>query len=168
MLLDNTADGDIEVADGLQITDEEYCQWNKAIDTVAVSEEVLRIINVIRKSLGSVTIAQTDERHNVYVSDRRWKKIVRLLRTSAFVHDRKEVTADDLLPVYNCLWQEPEECEGIRAIVIRALYNDLTMEFASLRKNLENDIRVSRQHRTTNRARQNMQLFYTNKKIYDN
>ena len=168
MLLDNTADGDIKVADGLQISDEEYCQWNKAIDTVAVSEEVLRIINVIRKSLGSVTIAQTDERHNVYVSDRRWKKIVRLLRTSAFVHDRKEVTADDLLPVYNCLWQEPEECEGIRAMVIRALYNDLTMEFASLRKNLENDIRVSRQHRATNRARQNMQLFDTNKKIYDN
>lgn len=124
--------------------------------------------HVIRKSLGSVTIAQTDERHNVYVSDRRWKKIVRLLRTSAFVHDRTEVTADDLLPVYNCLWQEPEECEGIRAIVIRALYNDLTMEFASLRKNLENDIRVSRQHRATNRARQNMQLFDTNKKIYDN
>ena len=123
MLLDNTADEDIKVADGLQITDEEY---------------------------------------------RRWKKIVRLLRTSAFVHDRTEVMADDLLPVYNCLWQEPEECEGIRAIVIRALYNDLTMQFASLRKNLENDIRVSRQHRATNRARQNMQLFDTNKKIYDN
>ena len=168
MLLDNTADGDMEVAEGLQISDEEYCQWNKAIDTVAVSEEVLRIINVIRKSIGCVTIAQTDERHNVYVSDRRWKKIVRLLRTSAFVHDRTEVTADDLLPVYHCLWQEPEECEGIRAIVIRALYNDLTMQFASLRKNLENDIRVSRQHRATNRALQNMQLFDTNKKIYDN
>ncbi len=168
MLLDNTVDDDIEVKDGLQITDEEYNNWDKAINMLAVSEEVLRVINVIRKSLGSVTIAQTDERHNVYVSDRRWKKIVRLLRTSAFVHDRNEVTADDLLPIYNCLWQEPEECEGIRAIVIRALYNDLTMQFACLRKNLENDIRVSRQHRATNRARQNMQLFDTNKKIYDN
>ena len=167
MLLDNTVDGDIEVKDGLQITDEDYREWGKTINTLTVSDEVLRIINVIRKSLGSVTIAQTDERHNVYVSDRRWKKIVRLLRTSAFVHDRKEVTADDLLPIYNCLWQEPEECEGIRAIVIRALYNDLTMQFASLRQNLENDIRVSRQHRATNRARQNMQLFDTNKKIYD-
>ena len=168
MLLDNTVDDDIEVKDGLQITDEEYNNWDKAINMLAVSEEVLRVINVIRKSLGSVTIAQTDERHNVYVSDRRWKKIVRLLRTSAFVHDRNEVTADDLLPIYNCLWQEPEECEGIRAIVIRALYNDLTMQFASLRNNLENDIRVSRQHRATNRARQNMQFFDTNKKIYDN
>ena len=168
MLLDNTVNDDIEVKDGLQITDEEYNNWDKAINMLAVSEEVLRVINVIRKSLGSVTIAQTDERHNVYISDRRWKKIVRLLRTSAFVHDRNEVTADDLLPIYNCLWQEPEECEGIRAIVIRALYNDLTMQFASLRNNLENDIRVSRQHRATNRARQNMQLFDTNKKIYDN
>ena len=168
MLLDNTADNDIEIGDGLQITDEEYRQWNEAINKVGVSEEVLRIINVVRKSLGSITIAQTDERHNVYVSDRRWKKIVRLLRTSAFAHDRTEVTADDLMPIYNCLWQEPEECEGIRAIVIRALYNDLTVQFANLKKNLENDIRVSRQHRATNRARQNMQLFDTNKKIYDN
>jgi MoxR-like ATPase len=168
MLLDDTIDGDIELKDGLQITDEEYRAWDKMLSTMPVSEEVLRIINVIRKSLGSVTIAQTDERHNVYVSDRRWKKIVRLLRTSAFIHDRKEVTADDLLPIYHCLWQEPEECEGIRAIVIRALYNDLTMQFANLRKSLENDIRVSRQHRATDRARQDMQLFDTNKKIYDN
>ena len=168
MLLDDTADTDIVMADGLQITDGEYRQWSQAINTVTVAEEVLRIINVIRKSLASVTIAQTDERHNVYVSDRRWKKIIRLLRTSAFVHDRKEVTVADLLPIYNCLWQEPEECEDIKAIVVRALYNDLTLRFASLRQNLENDIRVSRQHRATNRARQNMQLFDTNKKIYDN
>ena len=168
MLLDDMADGDIVIADGLQITDGEYRQWSGAIGTVGVAEEVLRIINVIRKSLGSVTIAQTDERHNVYVSDRRWKKIVRLLRTSAFAHDRGEVSVADLLPVYNCLWQEPEECEGIRAIVIRALFNELTLRFASLRQNLENDIRVSRQHRATDRARQNMQRFDTNKKIYDN
>ena len=168
MLLDDNGDEDIDVADGLQITDGEYRQWSGAIGTVGVAEEVLHIINVIRKSLGSVTIAQTDERHNVYVSDRRWKKIVRLLRTSAFVHDRGEVTVADLLPVYNCLWQEPEECEGIRAIVIRALFNELTLRFASLRQNLENDIRVSRQHRATDRARQNMQRFDTNKKIYDN
>ena len=102
------------------------------------------------------------------MSDRRWKKIIRLLRTSAFIHDRNEVSLDDLLPLYNCLWQEPEEAEGIRAIVIKALYQEYTLALASLKQNLENDIRVSRQHRATDRARRNMQLFDSNKKIYDN
>ena len=36
----------------------------------------------------------------VYVSDRRWKNIVKLLKTSAFVHGRTEVSMTDLLPVY--------------------------------------------------------------------
>ena len=167
MLLDVNDGSEAECAEPLQVGNDEYALWAERIQEIGVDCDLLKCIHVVRKALGAVASASSDERHNVYVSDRRWKKIVRLLRTSAFVHDRKEVTADDLLPIYNCLWQEPEECEGIRAIVIRALYNDLTMQFASLRKNLENDIRVSRQHRATNRARQNMQLFDTNKKIYD-
>ena len=168
MLLDNTAEEDISIAEDIQISNQEYLQWNDNINSISVPECVLKCINVIRKSITSVTITQTDERHNVYVSDRRWKKIIRLLRTSAFIHDRNEVSLDDLLPLYNCLWQEPEEAEGIRAIVIRALYQEYTLALASLKQNLENDIRVSRQHRATDRARRNMQLFDSNKKIYDN
>ena len=168
MLLDNTADDEVFVAEELQISDEEYRQWNNTINSISVPECVLKCINVIRKSLTSVTITQTDERHNVYVSDRRWKNNVRLLRTSAFIHDRSKVTLDDLLMIYNCLWQEPEECEGIRTIVIRALYQEFTLALSNLKHALENDIRVSRQHRATDRARRNMQLFDTNKKIYDN
>lgn len=167
MLLDSTTEDEINISKDLQISNNEYHKWNEAISRIAVPESVLKCINVIRKSLTSVTITQTDERHNVYVSDRRWKKIVRLLRTSAFIHDRNEVTLDDLLPIYNCLWQEPEEAEGIRAIVIRALYQEYTLNYANLKLTLENDIRICRQHRATDRARRNMELFDSNKKIYD-
>lgn len=168
MLLDNTKDDEINVADDLQITNEEYGLWHDAINKVDVGNEVLQTLNVIRKALGSVAIEKTDERHNVYVSDRRWKKIVRIMRTSAFIHDRKNVLFEDLLPICHCLWQEPDEQGGVRAIVIRALFKELTQKFATLRQNLENDIRVTRQHRATNKARENMQLFDSNKKIYDN
>lgn len=168
MLLDNTVDDDVTVAEKLQITDEEYKAWSDAIDKIKVEEDVLHTFHVIRKALGSVAIEQTDEKHRVYISDRRWKKIIRLLRTSAFIRDSKVVSLEDLLPIYNCLWQEPEEREGVRAIVIRAIYNEVTMKFAKLKRSLENDIRVSRQHRATDRARENMQLFDSNKKIYDN
>ena len=100
------------------ITAEEYAEWSKAIDRVGVKEEVLDAISAIRKSLRAVNVDEAAERRHVYVSDRRWKNIMRLLRTSAFMQDRAEVAVCDLLPIYHCLWQEPEERDAIRALVI--------------------------------------------------
>lgn len=168
MLLDNTIDDDIVVSDDIKISNDEYHEWNDAINRIGVSENILKCINFIRKAITNVHIDQTDEHHNVYVSDRRWKNIIRLLRTSAFIHDRSEVSLEDLLPIYNCLWQEPEEAEGIRTIVIQALFHEYTSIFAYLREDLSNDIRVNRQHRATEKARKSMKVFDSNKKIYDN
>ena len=165
---DNTIDDDIVVSDDIKISNDEYHEWNDAINRIGVSENILKCINFIRKAITNVHIGQTDEHHNVYVSDRRWKNIIRLLRTSAFIHDRSEVSLEDLLPIYNCLWQEPEEAEGIRTIVIQALFHEYTSIFAYLREDLSNDIRVNRQHRATEKARKSMKVFDSNKKIYDN
>lgn len=168
MLLDECEDSGVSISSEIKINDSEYRQWNAIINKIVIPKNVLQCISIIRKALGSVVIATTDERHNVYVSDRRWKKIVRLLRASAFAHDREYVSLADLMPIYNCLWQEPEEIEGIKAIVIRALFSEFSNDLVILRRNLENDIRVSRQHRATDRAKKNMELYDSNKKIYDN
>lgn len=168
MLLDECEDSGVSISSEIKINDSEYRQWNAIINKIDIPENVLQCISIIRKALGSVVIETTDERHNVYVSDRRWKKIVRLLRASAFANDREYVSLADLMPIYNCLWQEPEEIEGIKAIVIRALFSEFSNDLVILRRNLENDIRVSRQHRATDRARKNMELYDSNKKIYDN
>ena len=88
------------------ITAEEYAEWSKTIDRIGVKEEVLDAISAIRKSLRAVNVDEAAERRHVYVSDRRWKNIMRLLRTSAFMQDREEVAVCDLLPIYHCLWQE--------------------------------------------------------------
>ena len=105
-----------------KITSEEYAEWTERIDKIGVKIEVLDAISAIRKSLRAVNVDEAAERRNIYVSDRRWKNIVRLLRTSAFMQDREEVDICDLLPIYHCLWQEPEERDAIRNIVIRALF----------------------------------------------
>ena len=106
----------------LKITAEEYAEWAEKICKIGVKEEVLDAISAIRKSLRAVNVDEAAERRNIYVSDRRWKNIVRLLRTSAFMQDREEVDICDLLPIYHCLWQEPEERDAIRNIVIRASF----------------------------------------------
>ena len=106
MLTDNDSESDIEVPSKLQITDDEYAEWGDAINRTSIDDGVLKSIVVIRKALGSVPVQSSDEHHNVYVSDRRWKKVVRLLKTSAFMHDRSSASFADLVPMYNCLWQD--------------------------------------------------------------
>lgn len=167
MLLDFDSEKDIEVDESLQITDQEYRKWAEEISKVTVPEYVLNCIIAIRKGLGNVPVTNSDERHNVYVSDRRWKNIIRLLKTSAFIHDRKSVELADLVPVYHCLWQEPEESEGIREIVIRALLSEYAVKLADMKLALEADIRVYRQHRATIKATREIGLEDSDKKIFD-
>ena len=160
MLLDSHADflgstrvlGHADFADNadfsdLKITAEEYAEWAKRIDKIGVKIEVLDAISAIRKALRAVNVDEAAERRNIYVSDRRWKNIVRLLRTSAFMQDREEVEICDLLPIYHCLWQEPEERDAIRAIVIRALFSPFADKLVEMKNALAEDIKYHRVRR---------------------
>ena len=129
------------------ITAEEYAGWTERIDKIGVKIEVLDAISAIRKSLRAVNVDEAAERRNIYVSDRRWKNIVRLLRTSAFMQDREEVDICDLLPIYHCLWQEPEERDAIRNIVIRALFSPFEDKLVEMKNALAEDIKYHRVRR---------------------
>ena len=131
----------------LKITAEEYAEWAEKICKIGVKEEVLDAISAIRKSLRAVNVDEAAERRNIYVSDRRWKNIVRLLRTSAFMQDREEVDICDLLPIYHCLWQEPEERDAIRNIVIRALFSPFADKLVEMKNALAEDIKYHRVRR---------------------
>lgn len=131
----------------LKITAEEYAEWAEKICKIGVKEEVLDAISAIRKSLRAVNVDEAAERRNIYVSDRRWKNIVRLLRTSAFMQDREEVDICDLLPIYHCLWQEPEERDAIRCIVIRALFSPFAEKLVEMKNVLAEDIKYHRVRR---------------------
>ena len=131
----------------LKITAEEYAEWAEKIGKIGVKEEVLDAISAIRKALRAVNVDEAAERRNIYVSDRRWKNIVRLLRTSAFMQDREEVEICDLLPIYHCLWQEPEERDAIRAIVIRALFSPFADKLVEMKNALAEDIKYHRVRR---------------------
>lgn len=137
----------------LKITAEEYAEWAEKICKVGVKEEVLDAISAIRKSLRAVNVDEAAERRNIYVSDRRWKNIVRLLRTSAFMQDREEVAICDLLPIYHCLWQEPEERDAIRSIVIRALFSPFAEKLVEMKNALAEDIKYHRVRRNSDDGR---------------
>lgn len=145
MLLESHADfADNADFSDLKITAEEYAEWAEKICKIGVKGEVLDAISAIRKSLRAVNVDEAAERRNIYVSDRRWKNTIRLLRTSAFMQDREEVDICDLLPIYHCLWQEPEERDAIRNIVIRALFSPFADKLVEMKNALAEDIKYHR------------------------
>ncbi|GHU97822.1 ATPase [Spirochaetia bacterium] len=89
-----------------RITDEEYEAWSKAIDTITIPENIFNVIDVIRKEIAQHNEKEENAENQIYVSDRRWRKIVRLLRTSAFLNDRKEVDLMDCILIKDCVWNE--------------------------------------------------------------
>ena len=130
----------LAIPEELLISQSEYAQMQCQLDAVSVSDEVLSLILQIRRSLYAVEIAADEERRNIYISDRRWKQIVRLLKASALLQDRKEVSFADVFPIYHCLWQEPEERDAVRNIVIHTLFLVPAQQLATLKDTLARDI----------------------------
>lgn len=147
MLLDDSCDCPEMPSEELQISDEEYSLWQADINKVAVSKTILECIHSIRHSIRAVHVEGSDERRDIYISDRRWKKIIRLIRTSAYLQDRHMVELADVIPAYHCLWQEPEERDGVRSIVINAAFSPLASRLTEFKKSLKDDIR---RHRANN------------------
>ncbi len=108
------------IPEELKITNEEYEQWQKEIDKVEVPPEVLEIINVIRKMI-VIRNEKNKDKEPIYVSDRRWKKIVRILRTSAFLNGRNKVDIMDCFLIPYCIWNNVEEIEEVRNIIYEAI-----------------------------------------------
>jgi MoxR-like ATPase len=72
---------------------------------VRVPEDVQVLLNHLREWL---------QKQDIFVSDRRWRKIVSLLQMSAYTNGRDYVSMWDGWLLQHCTWQLPEQREKIR------------------------------------------------------
>lgn len=53
------------------------------------------------------------QQQSIQVSDRRWRKVAKMLQVSAWSNRRQEVSAWDLWLLQHCLWEKPEQQKDI-------------------------------------------------------
>ncbi|MFL0812422.1 ATPase RavA domain-containing protein [Vibrio parahaemolyticus] len=108
-----------QIPKGLAITDEEYHQWQQQLDKLTLTDNAFEKLFQLKTMLETKVEAQFgDAAHtDMYVSDRRWKKAVKLLKASAFFNGRDEINPLDLLLLQDCLWNSPESRDVVREVV---------------------------------------------------
>jgi MoxR-like ATPase len=69
-------------------------------ENVVVPEDVIALLQALREFL---------QQQEIYISDRRCRKAVKLLQVSASTNDRGEISVWDCALLQHCLWNEPAQ-----------------------------------------------------------
>ncbi len=89
-----------EVATHLRLSAEDLMAVQQAASAVAVPDDVVSLLSELRDWCMAEKLP---------VSDRRWRKVVKLLQTAALTNGRDQVSIWDCWLLQHCLWNEPEQ-----------------------------------------------------------
>jgi MoxR-like ATPase len=106
---------------------DELHEVQKLSEKVEVSTSVIELCKEFRNYLRA---------ENIYVSDRRWRKIIKLLKVSAFTSGQTKVTNYDAWIMAHCLWEKPEQLAGLQEVYTRSIAIDGDFSNASVTKTL--------------------------------
>jgi len=140
-LITDTSDVyDVNVAEGIALSQEELKSYSAQIDTIELSPEALNTIQVLKSRIDAYNAERPDPTDHIRVYDRRWKKSVRLLRASAFLNGRSAVDLMDCFLLEYCLWGKPDQRDHIKEMIAETVRQHgyaVAVNLPMLRKELD-------------------------------
>ncbi len=127
LIVDYVNDGDVRalfnvrnkeftIDENNAITEEELLAIKKNFCDVKIPENVTEAIEEIRSNYKRVL----EENNKVErLSDRKFIKLLNLLKVAAYTNGRDELNFSDLLLLRNCLWNDPKNAHKISEIIVR-------------------------------------------------
>lgn len=102
---------------------EEWKNEINEINEITIPDDVKRVIDAIHSKMWKLH-EENPENNNYYISDRRWMKIVHLLKTSAFLNGRPAVDLMDCALMSYCIWNSNELIEKLKKDVENCIIDD--------------------------------------------
>lgn len=122
ILIDNTSNKIDNILDDEKLTSSELANIREGANKIKLDEISFFFILNLKEKL----VVELKE-YSPYVSDRRWKKIISIIKTSAYTSGRVKVELCDLLLVQNMIWETYDQYEKIRKIVLDCWINAATL-----------------------------------------
>ncbi|MBE4365698.1 AAA domain-containing protein [Vibrio parahaemolyticus] len=94
---------------------EELHEVQKLAEKVEITGPVIELCKEFKVYLAA---------EDIYVSDRRWRKLIKLMKVSAFTSGLNEVSIYDGWILPHCLWEKPEQLEGLQDLYKRLITVD--------------------------------------------
>ena len=118
------------------------------IEEVEVPSNIINIIISIKNEIDEYNNGNNEP---IYISDRRWKNIVYILKASAYFSDRREILPTDCFLISNCIWTLEENIKAVNSIVKKSImrflnddidefnYDKIYDEAEELKTNIDKD-----------------------------
>lgn len=141
-----------DIDNALKLSIENLSKWKKQIDDIRVGPEVLNTIQLVKIKIAEHNARPANKSEQIIVHDRRWKKTIRLLRTSAFLNGRTQVDLMDCFLMNHCLWGKPAQKTVIQNMITESIakhgytltvnLNVLKREVKAFQEDVERETRV--------------------------
>lgn len=118
MISGSAVNEDITVSE--PITADEFREWQHEIEEIAIHKNIFDVINSIRIQIAAYN-SEKEEKEQIYISDRRWKKIVRLMKAAAFLNGNEQITTAQCWLISDCLWNNTSQIKSVNEIVSNAI-----------------------------------------------
>ena len=110
----NLSDEEIEIAKDIKMSVDEIREVRTKARNVRIPDEIQGAIKEIRMSHKNEFKENSDES----ISDRKFIKMLNLLKVSAFTNNRESVDYSDLVLLKDCLWNNDQNREKARKLVV--------------------------------------------------
>ena len=123
-MIASTDESEPVIDEALSVLEEEYVSWMNELSQVKVHYSIFDVVHHLKESIEAFNQRIQNDGSamaTLYVSDRRWKKIIKLLRASAYLNGRDTIHLSDCLLISHCLWNEVDQMEEVVAMVQEAI-----------------------------------------------